>query len=171
MPIDAYDSWRECYRELAPKLLLFARQWAPQDAEDIVQSAFVRFWKKHQSADRSHYPVLFAAVRTIALDHLRGDERRVRRENHPDAPVPRDGAPYFELAADDMDRTARAVAVERALHAIPDDQREVVVLKIWGELTFQEIAETLGAPLNTITARYRYALEKLRDRIDTYERA
>src|SRR5687768_18546214 len=103
MPIDAYDSWRECYRELAPKLLLFARQWAPQDAEDIVQSAFVRFWKKHQSADRSHYPVLYAAVRTIALDRLRGDERRMRRENHPDAPVPRDDAPYFELTTDDLD--------------------------------------------------------------------
>ena len=76
MPIDAYDSWRQCYRELAPKLLLFARQWAPQDAEDIVQAAFVRFWKKHQSADRSHYPLLYAAVRTIALDQLPGDRCR-----------------------------------------------------------------------------------------------
>jgi RNA polymerase sigma-70 factor, ECF subfamily len=170
MPFDAYDSWRQCYRELAPKLLLFARQWAPQDAEDVVQAAFVRFWKKHQSADRSHYPLLYAAVRTIALDQLRGDERRARRENHPDAPIPREDA-YFEPVADDIDRTELTVAVERALHTIPHEQREVVVLKIWGELTFQEIAETLGAPLNTITARYRYALEKLRDRIDTYERA
>jgi RNA polymerase sigma-70 factor, ECF subfamily len=172
MPAHADDSWRQCYRELAPKLLLFARQWlsAADDAEDVVQLAFVRFWKKHQSADRAHYPLLYAAVRTISLDFLRGDERRLRRENHPDAPVPRDGAPCFELATDDLDRAERAVAIENALRTLPEDQREVVVLKVWGELTFQEIADTLGAPLNTITARYRYALQKLRERIHTYER-
>jgi RNA polymerase sigma-70 factor (ECF subfamily) len=54
---------------------------------------------------------------------------------------------------------------------LPEEQRTVVVLKVWGELTFQEIATTLDAPLNTVTARYRYALEKLRNRIHLYERA
>ena len=173
MPFGAYDSWQQCYRELAPKLLLFARQWMPaqSDAEDVVQAAFVRFWKRHQSADREHYPILFSAVRTIALDQLRGDERRQRRENHPDAPMPREDVPYFDIAADNLDRAELAISIEQALRSLPEEQREVVVLKIWGELTFQEISETLDAPLNTVTARYRYALEKLRTRINTYERA
>jgi RNA polymerase sigma-70 factor (ECF subfamily) len=173
MPAHEDDPWRQCYRELAPKLLLFARQWLPelQDAEDAVQLAFVRFWKKHRSAAREHYPLLYAAVRTIALDLLRGTERRVRRENHPEAPLPRDGVPAFELATHDLDRAELAVAIENTLRSLPEEQRTVVVLKVWGELTFQEIASTLDAPLNTVTARYRYALEKLRNRIHLYERA
>ena len=173
MHAHADESWRQCYRELAPKLLLFARQWVADcgAAEDVVQQAFVRFWKKHGRADRAHYPLLYSATRTIALDYLRGEERRAQRENHPDAPMPRDGVPCFELASDDLDRAELAVAVEIALRGLPDEQREVVVLKLWGDLTFQEIADTVGAPLNTVAARYRYALEKLRDPIQQYERA
>ena len=173
MQAHADDPWRQCYRELAPKLLLFARQWVPgsSDAEDVVQQAFVRFWKRHQSADRAHYPLLYATVRTIALDHLRGEDRRIRRENHADAPVPRADTPYFDPANDHLDQAERTSAIESALRTLPEEQREVVVLKVWAELTFQEIADALGAPLNTVAARYRYALEKLRNRIHEYERA
>ncbi len=166
----ADEPWHRCYRELAPKLLLFARQWMPSqaDAEDVVQAAFVRFWKKHPTAEREHYPLLYAAVRTIALDTLRGNDRRIRRENAPEAEVPRDGDPCFDLA---MEQAELAVAVDHSLRQLPGEQREVVVLKLWGDLTFQEIADMLGAPLNTVAARYRYALDKLRERMTTYERS
>jgi RNA polymerase sigma-70 factor (ECF subfamily) len=163
------ETWRQCYRELAPKLLLYARQWvhSQADAEDVVQAAFVRFWKKHPGGAREHHPLLYSAVRTIALDTLRGEGRRTARENEPDAPVPRDGEPYFDLA---VEQAELAVAVDGALRQLPDEQREVVVLKLWGDLTFQQIADTLGAPLNTVAGRYRYALEKLRERMNAYER-
>src|SRR3712207_4188050 len=77
-----HEAWRECYRQLAPKLLLFARQWVPcaADAEDVVQAAFVRFWRKQPDAQPEHYPLLYAAVRTVALDLLRSNDRRGRRE-------------------------------------------------------------------------------------------
>src|SRR5260370_25995216 len=76
------QAWRDCYRQLAPKLLLFARQWiaSTADAEDVVQTAFVRFWQKQPEAAAEHYPLLFAAVRSAALDHLRASVRRSRRE-------------------------------------------------------------------------------------------
>jgi RNA polymerase sigma-70 factor, ECF subfamily len=166
------DPWRRCYRELAPKLLLFARQWVPGqgDAEDVVQTAFVRFWRKYPDANREHFPLLYSAVRTIALDRNRGDDRRIRRENHPDAPVPREDAPCFDLAYQEPEHAELAISLDVALRQLPDEQREVVVLKIWGELTFAQIAETLGAPLNTVAARYRYALDKLRNRIISHER-
>ncbi|MGV3533859.1 MAG: sigma factor-like helix-turn-helix DNA-binding protein, partial [Chthoniobacteraceae bacterium] len=45
---------------------------------------------------------------------------------------------------------------------LPDEQREVVVLRIWGELTFAQVAETVGVSINTVAARYRYGLEALR---------
>jgi RNA polymerase sigma-70 factor, ECF subfamily len=163
------ETWRQCYRELAPKLLLFARQWvhSQADAEDVVQAAFVRFWKKHPGGGRENHPLLYSVVRTIALDTLRGEDRRVRRENQPDAPMPRDGEPYFDLAVEQADLS---VAVDSALRHLPDEQREVIVLKLWADLTFQQIADALGLPLNTVAARYRYALEKLRERMNTYER-
>ncbi|MEO2032936.1 MAG: sigma factor-like helix-turn-helix DNA-binding protein, partial [Planctomycetaceae bacterium] len=44
---------------------------------------------------------------------------------------------------------------------LPDDQKEVLTLKIWGDQTFDEIAKILSISLNTATSRYRYAMEKL----------
>ena len=52
--------------------------------------------------------------------------------------------------------------IEAALQRLPAEQREVLVLKIWNELTFEQIAETLGIPPNTAASRYRYALAALR---------
>ncbi len=46
---------------------------------------------------------------------------------------------------------------------LPPEQKEVLTLKIWGELTFDEIGRTLDLSLNTVASRYRYALQKLRD--------
>jgi RNA polymerase sigma-70 factor (ECF subfamily) len=53
--------------------------------------------------------------------------------------------------------------IRRALAKLPEDQRQVTVLHIWGGLTFAQTAEVLGINANTAAARYRYALAKLRD--------
>jgi len=53
--------------------------------------------------------------------------------------------------------------VATALKQLPDEQREAVYLKIWGDLTFAEIAELQNASLQTIVSRYRYALAKLKE--------
>jgi RNA polymerase sigma-70 factor (ECF subfamily) len=55
------------------------------------------------------------------------------------------------------------LAVEQAMATLPSEQREVVVLHIWGGLTFQEVAGVLAIPANTAASRYRYALSKLRE--------
>ena len=92
------EPWRKCYRDLAPKLLLFARQWVPTaaDAEDVVQNAFIKFWRRQPDARPEHYPLLYSAVRTTALDHLRGDQRRIRREASPDVEVLRGDGAFFD---------------------------------------------------------------------------
>src|SRR6476661_8028413 len=79
-PIASHENWRNCFSEVAPGLLLFARQWvhSAADAEDIVQEAFVKFWRRnHNIQNRA---LLYAAVRSIALDSIRRDSRRARRE-------------------------------------------------------------------------------------------
>jgi RNA polymerase sigma-70 factor (ECF subfamily) len=53
--------------------------------------------------------------------------------------------------------------LRRALQSLPDDQRQVVILHIWGELTFSQVAEILSISANTAASRYRYALTKLRE--------
>ena len=166
---DFDEPWRACYRQLAPKLLLFARQWVPAhaDAEDVVQTAFVKFWRRHPAAAPEHYPLLYAAVRSTALDHLRRTRRRDLREEAaaPDAAE----EPWFDASLDEQET---AEAMEAALRRLPPEQREVLVLRVWSELTFAEIAVVLKASPNTVASRHRYALEALRKSLKpiSYER-
>ena len=150
------ESWKTCFSELGPGLVLFARQWArsPADAEDIVQEAFVRFWRTRR--DISNRGLLYASVRSIALDFLRRDSRRARRESVAMAEVDQSVAPAFEME-DDSQR-----ALVAALEGLPCEQREVLTLKIWNDLTFAEIASALGISQNTAASRYRYALAALK---------
>jgi RNA polymerase sigma-70 factor (ECF subfamily) len=99
---------------------------------------------------------LYATVRSIALDHIRRDSRRARREQTVGADSEQSTEPEFEFE----DETQMALAA--ALDRLPHDQREVVVMKIWNELTFAEIGEALGISLNTAASRYRYALTGLK---------
>ena len=151
--------WNDLLNRHGDKLLLFARQWGRDlsEAEDFVQEGFVRFWRKHSRQELPE-PVavayLFTAVRCAALDRLRSDRRRVAREAQVE-PV----EPQFRSGLD-------AEYFAAALARLPAEQREVVVLKIWGELTFQAIADVTGAALGTVTSRYRYALEALRRELE-----
>src|SRR3954468_10917871 len=74
------ENWKDCFSQFAPGLLLFARQWvrSAADAEDIVQEAFVKFWRRNHSIENR--ALLYATVRSIALDFVRRDSRRARRE-------------------------------------------------------------------------------------------
>src|SRR6266699_4476781 len=78
--IASHEDWKSCFSELAPGLLLFARQWtrSASDAEDIVQEAFVKFWRRNHKIDNR--ALLYSAVRSIALDFIRRNSRRARRE-------------------------------------------------------------------------------------------
>ncbi len=150
------ENWKTCFSQLAPGLLLFARQWARSsaDAEDIVQEAFVRFWRKqHDIANRG---LLYATVRSIALDFLRRDSRRARRESTAVSETDQMVQPMFEVE----DESQRALVA--ALDLLPNEQREVLVMKIWNELTFAEIASALEISQNTAASRYRYALAALK---------
>jgi RNA polymerase sigma-70 factor (ECF subfamily) len=152
--------WKECFDQVAPNLVLYARQLTPSlaDAEDVVQMAFVRWWRRFPDGDRQHIPLLYAAVRTIALDQRRSESRRIRREAASEIALPAGDAPFFDSPPENKEAAA---ILSDALSKLPEEQREVVTLKLWGGLTFQEIATTLGQSINTIAGRYRYALNHL----------
>ncbi len=152
-------SWRDWYRQHASRLLLYARQWLPEraDAEDAVQTGFVKFWRNKPNATESDTPLLYTTVRCAALDLLKRNARRVRRE---DQLALESGDVWWD--ADTLTHQEIACDIRRAMESLPAAQREVIVLRVWAELSFAEIAATVGESINTITSRYRYALEKLK---------
>lgn len=154
-------TWKLWLEAHGPKLLLCARQWTRSlaDAEDVVQEAFVRYWRHQRHLPGDPQALLVTSIRRAALDHARRNARRVAREEKAGGGLEdRDGA--FEPApGEDADRRRE---LEGALQRLPAGQREVLVLKIWNELTFEQIGETLEIPANTAASRYRYALAALR---------
>jgi len=157
------DDWQTCFTQLGPALLLFARRWTNcrAEAEDIVQEAFVRFWRRQHSIENR--ALLYATVRSTALDRLRSDQRRARRE----AAVALDGAQHLEPQFTTVDEGQRMLTA--AVERLPNEQREVVILKIWNELTFAEIGQVLEISQNTAASRYRYALSALKKILQPHE--
>jgi RNA polymerase sigma-70 factor, ECF subfamily len=156
----ARNEWSVWLDQHGAALVLLARQWVASraDAEDVVQEAFVRFWRSRERAiDPAAY--LYSCVKHCALDWQRSRKRQFRREQaaaRPEAEA---------LFAGPLDQEERLAAISTALANLPENQREVLVMKIWGGLSFPQIAEALRIPANTAASRYRYALAKLREQL------
>ena len=151
---DGTESWQQWYDKYHRPLLLFARQFlsSPADAEDALQEGFIRFWRSRQAA-RDPAAYLFACVRSAAIDARRAKCSRQRHEHHAAAQTP--------LLTGPPELDDRRALLEAAITKLPAEQREVLVLKLWSDLTFAQIAEALALPAATAASRYRYALERL----------
>ena len=103
---------------------------------------------------------MYRAIRRLAIDWARSiDRRRIREEKVIlDSPL----STSFER---NLEKDERKQALLRAIERLPKEQSEVLMLKIWGDLTFDEISRTLDLSLNTVASRYRYALQKLKDSV------
>lgn len=148
------------YRQHGSALLLFAAAIAGDRgrAHDAVQQVFLKLIEDgnlRQAVDKKAY--LFACVRNAVLNEIKVQQRNTVFD--PDSawfkPPDRDYAAELNL--------------RRALCTLPDDQRQVIVLHVWGELTFSQIAGLLDISSNTAASRYRYALVKLRESMDAKE--
>jgi RNA polymerase sigma-70 factor (ECF subfamily) len=150
------ENWREWFNEWGDRFLLFARQQARSlaEAEDIMQEAFVQVWTKRDRLPAIEPGLVFQQIRRTAINRARQDmRRRVREESY---------AVENEPAFCPDDGSVLSEGLEEALSKLPLDQREVVVLKIWGEQTFESIGNSLEISPNTAASRYRYGLEHLR---------
>lgn len=121
-------------------------------AEDVIQQVLTTVLRQRPTMENeAHY--LRRAVRNECYSALR--RRHVRGETSLSAAL-------LEPVAPGVPPESR-LAIERALRELPPEQREVVHLHAFEGLTFQEIADAAETSINTVTARYRYALAKMRE--------
>jgi RNA polymerase sigma-70 factor (ECF subfamily) len=124
------------------------------DAEDALQAALVRV---------AVHPQLLASARlpwAYFLKIVRNEALKIVQRKRPLQSL----EALFELwTLDESDAEREEVAgrVRAALQRLPAEQAEVVVLRMWEEMTFAEIAVVTGESTNTVASRYRYALQKL----------
>lgn len=150
------DEWRDWLRKSGPRFFLYARQQtrSESDAEDILQDALVESWTRTGTMPPD--ALVFSTIRRRAIDLARSTGRRGIREEAA-------GSPDVDWFLPDVEDREMQRVMEEAVKSLQPIYREVVTLKIWGGLTFQAIAGTLGIPMNTAASRYRYALEELRE--------
>jgi RNA polymerase sigma factor (sigma-70 family) len=146
----------------AAALVLYARQWSPDAdaAEDVVQEALTALLGQPAGAVADPVAWMFRAVRNGAIDRARTDSRRRRRERAA-AEARRE---WFETTPD---AAMDAAAAEAALRALSPDAREIVVLRIWGDVGFTQIAEIMHRSVSTVHGKYVEALRQLRDAMET----
>ncbi len=154
----AQADWRRWLDDHAPKFLLFARQQARSeaDAQDLVQESLVEAVQRQGEDQPPSLALVFATIRRRAIDLARSDDRRTRREQAVLEPVTEC---WFDRTAEEQEL---GQLMQSAMNRLPNIYREVITLKVWGELTFAEIAEALDIPANTAASRYRYGLAELR---------
>jgi RNA polymerase sigma-70 factor (ECF subfamily) len=154
---------------------------SPATSQDIVQDAFLRVVQnatdfKHSARFTTW---LFTIAHHLCIDHL----RRQALRRHPSLDEPSrsdggevDGPTLGERTLDSRADVERVVVgteiqerVARAVEALPDEQREVFLLREVSNLPFKEIAQIVGAPENTVKSRMRYALERLQEALCEFE--
>ena len=160
------QNWPEAlYQEKASSLILYGRALglSHSEAEDALQETFVALLRM-ESAPEQPERYCVRAFRNRALNYHRSLWRRLAREWESKA--------WFESGDPTDDNTEGEAEAMRGLAALPAEQREVIVLKIWHEYTFEEIGELLDVSPNTAAGRYRYGLQKIRRCLKgtTYER-
>lgn len=150
---------------------------SPSTAEDIVQDVFVRIVHNVETfkAESRFTTWAYTIARNLCIDHLR---KRVHRR-HPslDAPISEEGGSTLMDAVAGRGEGADRSAINRqlqehlrsAVEALPDDQREVFLLRQVSDLPFKEIAEIVGVGENTVKSRMRYALERLQAALAEFE--
>jgi RNA polymerase sigma-70 factor (ECF subfamily) len=132
------------------------------DTRDLLQEVFVKIAQRRSILDgvRDERAFLLRLAHNLAIDLIR--RRTAREKNY--AQLATELAGLF-APAKEPDAQAFREALSRALAELPPEQRAVVHLKVWEELTFEQVAIILQISANTAASRYRYGLDKLRQRL------
>jgi RNA polymerase sigma-70 factor (ECF subfamily) len=154
------DDLGRLFDEHAGALVLFARQWCDVP-EDVVQDAFVALARQEESPERT-LAWLFRVVRNGAIASARQSRRRRHRERRASGPEANPGGAWF-VATDERIDAEHATGLLAELDA---ETRAVIVARLWGGLTFEDIARLQGCSLTTAHRRYQAGLARLHARLE-----
>lgn len=154
---DEYSGWLEqFYAAKSAGLILYGRALGlgHGEAEDVLQETFMALMQLPElPREPEHY--CLRSFRNRALNHRRSLWRRLTREL--------ESARWFEKSPGESPAERAAM---KGLATLPAEQREVVVLKIWNQMTFEEIGGLLEISPNTAAGRYRYGLQKIKIQLE-----
>jgi RNA polymerase sigma-70 factor, ECF subfamily len=152
--------------------LAFSMLGSKEDALDVTQETFIAAYR-NLSSFRGEAKVS-SWLHRIAINQAITRQRRakVRAEVALDQEIESNGSSILDTSASSpmlqAEKRERRELVQRAINALPPELREVVLLKEFEEMTFQEIAETLDIPLSTVKSRLYTALKQLRSRLEKF---
>ncbi len=155
----------EAYASLGPSVRAYVSRFVPTDEiDDVLQQTFIEVWRSHERLDPTRPLIAFVlgVARKRSIDYLR------KRRNHVV-----DVSQVRELVGRDGDEVVNqmvwASEVKRGLDSLPEDQRTVLVLAYFEDLTQAEIATRLAIPIGTVKARMSRGMARLAQRIEQRE--
>lgn len=149
---------RRLYERHGPALVAYACGYriSAASAEDAVHTVFHRLLRGLTAVPREPVGYLYRAVRNAALN--------MRRDTAREAPL------VESCFVHRGGNREAALGLQKALAGLPEEQREVVIMRIWGGMTLEEVAAAVEVPPNTVASRYRYAMEKLREQMRPFHK-
>ena len=155
-------AWAALYDSLAPQVLGYVRVRGARDAEGVLGDVFLHVARGIAAFDGGGSKFR-SWVFVVATSRLLDERRRLRRK--PTESIDTVTEDRLREPADvqaEVEQAAAAAEVDLLLCSLTPDQRQVVELRVFGELTSQEVAEIVGKPVGAVKALYRRGLAALR---------
>lgn len=165
--------WADWIQTNGDRLLLFTRSQTRRltESEDILQEALLRVWRHWEKGildGESLLPAAYTNIRRLAIDNARKNQRREKRESV-DFLGQQDqesiNSEWFQASQDSIDQEELHNITE-VLEQIPNQYREVIILRIWSDLTHRQIADILNLSINSVASLYRYGLKLVRKELE-----
>jgi len=142
-------------------------------AEDIFQEAFIKVINTLKAGkyneEGKFLPWVVRIAHNLVIDHFRKEKRTPVINNGDDFDIFDVLGHYDESMEDRMVREQTYADLKRLIHRLPSEQKEVLIMRHYGELSFKEIADLTGVSINTALGRMRYALNNLRKMMQSKE--
>jgi RNA polymerase sigma-70 factor (ECF subfamily) len=156
---------REAYQEIVVRNMRSAYYVAlafvhnHQDALDLSQEAFIKAFRKIKKFDtkRPFFPWFYRILKNLCIDHY----KHRRRLNE----VPLENVRVLEVEHEDREMKK---ALWKGIDKLPDEQKEIIVLRYFQQLSYQEIAEILDKPIGTVMSSLYYAKKRLKGIVGKY---
>ncbi len=151
------EGLREIYEDYCPMIYSVVLDILKnrEDAEDITSDFFIRLWDIAGSykGGSGHRAWLITIARNMAIDHFRKQRRQQPMAEIPD---------HLLQSPSPEDAVVKNISLAHALKTLKEEERQIINLKIMGQLTFKEIAQILKKPQGTVAWVYRNAVGKLK---------